>query len=81
MTAILDDFLMVLMFIATMMVIFSKDLVHAVMGLCLFSMVLSLQYFLLNAPDVAITEAALGVGLSTLIFVIAIRKTRRDNSA
>ncbi len=32
-------------------------------------------YVLLGAPDVAMTEASIGSGLSTLIFLYAIRKT------
>jgi uncharacterized MnhB-related membrane protein len=32
-------------------------------------------YVLLGAPDVAMTEASIGSGLSTLIFLYAIRRT------
>jgi len=32
---------------------------------------------LLQAPDVALTEAAIGVALTTIIFIIAIRNTVR----
>jgi uncharacterized MnhB-related membrane protein len=32
-------------------------------------------YVLLAAPDVAMTEASIGSGLSTLIFLYALRKT------
>jgi energy-converting hydrogenase B subunit D len=34
-------------------------------------------YYLLQAPDVALTEAAIGVALTTIIFVITIRNTVR----
>jgi uncharacterized MnhB-related membrane protein len=33
-------------------------------------------YVVLAAPDVAMTEASIGSGLSTMIFLYAIRKTR-----
>lgn len=38
---------------------------------------MALEFILLHAPDVAISEAAVGAVLSTAIFVIAIRKTTR----
>lgn len=50
-------------------------LIHSLIALCIFSSLLTLQYVFLRAPDVAITEAALGAGLSTLIYLTAIRKT------
>jgi len=38
---------------------------------------LSVFFYLLQAPDVALTEAAIGVALTTIIFVITIRNTMR----
>ena len=35
-------------------------------------------YVLLGAPDVAMTEASIGSGLSVLIFLYAIRRTSED---
>lgn len=55
-------------------VVWARDLVHAVLALSLFSTILSLQYLWLHAPDVAMTEAALGAGLSTVVFLVAIRR-------
>jgi len=54
-----------------------RDLLKGTVMLAAMSLLLSLEFYLLQAPDVAITEAAVGAGLSTAIFVIAIRKTRR----
>ena len=36
-------------------------------------LLLALEYFMLQAPDVAIAEAAIGAGLSTAIYIIALR--------
>ncbi len=49
----------------------------AVMGMGLFSLVLAATYLFYNAPDVAITETAIGAALVTFIYVLAIRKTGR----
>jgi len=40
-------------------------------------LILSAVYLLLHAPDVAITEAAIGAALVTFIYILAIRKTGR----
>ena len=42
-----------------------------------FSLLLALEFYLLQAPDVAIAEAGIGAGLTTAIFIIAIRGTKR----
>ena len=55
----------------------SEDLLKAVIFLAAMSLLLSAQFYLLQAPDVAIAEAAVGAGLSTSIFVISISKTER----
>ena len=56
----------------------SKDLLSSVIFLAVVSMSLALIFLVLKAPDIAITEAAINAGLATLIYVIAIKKTRRD---
>jgi uncharacterized MnhB-related membrane protein len=57
--------------------VYQKDLLISVIFLAAVSMSLAVIYLLLQAPDIAITEAAVNAGLTTLIFVIAIKKTRR----
>ncbi len=65
--------------------IIQKDLLYAVISTGVISLILSVMFYLLQAPDVALTEAAIGVALTTVIFVITIRNTTRfedeeDNS-
>ncbi len=50
-----------------------RDLLSSVVSLAVFSLLLSLEFFILQAPDVAIAEAAIGAGLSTAIYIIALR--------
>jgi uncharacterized MnhB-related membrane protein len=70
--------LTVILILAAIFVIKSKDLVAAVVASAVVSLIASIYFYILQAPDVALTEAAIGVGLSTVIFMITIRKTRRD---
>ncbi len=53
----------------------TKRLIGAAIALAIFSFLLALEFYILQAPDVAIAEAAIGAGLTTAIFIIAIRGT------
>jgi energy-converting hydrogenase B subunit D len=53
-----------------------KNLLAALVSAGLASLFAAVCYLLLGAPDVAMTEASIGSGLSTLIFLYAVRKTR-----
>ncbi len=74
---ILISILLLLMIAASVYAIVQKDLLYAVMATGIISLILSILYYLLQAPDVALTEAAIGVALTTIIFVITIRNTVR----
>ncbi len=67
----------IILIIAAILTIRYKDLVAAVVASSVVSLIASIYFYLLQAPDVALTEAAIGVGLTTIIFMITIRKTRR----
>lgn len=54
-----------------------KDLLSAIICLAVFSLLSSLLFYYLHAPDVAITEAAVGAGVATVLFVVILRKTER----
>ena len=53
-----------------------QSIVGAVVSAGLASLFAAVTYVVLAAPDVAMTEASIGSGLSTVIFLYAIRKTR-----
>lgn len=55
------------------------SLVGAVVSAGLASLFASVTYVILAAPDVAMTEASIGSGLSTAIFLYALRRTRQDD--
>ena len=77
MAFILIAFLLLLMVGSAIYAIVQKDLLYAVIATGIISLVLSVLFYLLQAPDVALTEAAIGVALTTIIFVITIRNTER----
>ncbi|HAJ31977.1 MAG TPA: hypothetical protein DCK79_01170 [Candidatus Atribacteria bacterium] len=67
---------LVLMIIASFLAIVFKKLLPSIIALSVASLLLSLEFYLLHAPDVAIAEAAIGAGLTMAIFIFAIRGTR-----
>ncbi|NOQ55471.1 MAG: DUF4040 domain-containing protein [Nanohaloarchaea archaeon] len=54
-----------------------KDLVHSVLVLAGLGLVVAAIFFLLSAPDIALTQAAVCAGLITFLFLITIHKTER----
>ena len=56
-----------------------NNIVGAIICAGLSSLFASVVYVVLSAPDVAMTEASIGSGLTTMIFLYAIRKTRNED--
>jgi len=52
-----------------------RSLMAAMVSAGLASLFAAVSYVLLAAPDVAMTEASIGSGLSTLTFLYALRRT------
>ena len=67
----------ILIILAAVISIFLKDLLASVVALAAMSLLLSLEFFILHAPDVAIAEAGVGSCLTTAIFILAIKATKR----
>ncbi len=65
------------MIVAGLMSIWSKRSLPIVMlSSGLVSLLASVQYLLLAAPDVAMTEAAIGSGLTTFLFFFVLSRVR-----
>ncbi len=77
---IIAIFLSVTILIMAITAIYSKSLVVAVISAGAVGLFASVVYLLLAAPDVAMTEAAIGSGLSTIIFFYVINKIRQNNA-
>ncbi len=73
MTGYLHLFILVILLISAFYAVWFRDLLASVISLAVFSLILSLEFYILQAPDVAIAEAAIGAGLSTAIYIIALK--------
>ncbi len=67
---------LIITIIASFLAVMFNKLLPSVIALSVASLLLSLEFYLLHAPDVAIAEAAIGAGLTVAIFIFAIRGTR-----
>ena len=56
-----------------------KDLRAVVVVAGVFSLVSCLFFLMLDAPDVALTEAAVGTGIGSVVFIWIVVRTRRTD--
>lgn len=54
----------------------TKNLLSAVVIFMVYSLMMAILWEELNAPDLAITEAAVGAGITTILFVLTLRKMK-----
>ena len=69
-TCILLGFLVV----CAVSVSFSKNLLNSILIFMSYSLVMSVIWILLESPDLAITEAAVGAGITRVLFFITLKK-------
>jgi uncharacterized MnhB-related membrane protein len=69
--------LILLMLVSAIAAMIYKDLMSAVIAACMVSLIASILFYFLQAPDVAMAEASIGAALVTAVFIIAIRRTKR----
>jgi len=73
----IEYMIVALMVISAVLAVEWRDLLAAVVGMAAVSLFASLLFFMLQAPDVAMTEAAIGAALSAAVFIFAIKRTQR----
>lgn len=69
-TCILLGFLVVCAVAASL----SKNLLNTILIFMSYSLIMSIIWILLESPDLAITEAAVGAGVTTVLFVVTLKK-------
>jgi uncharacterized MnhB-related membrane protein len=68
---------LILTVVAAIITVLLRDLLASAIALAAMSLLLSLEFYLLQAPDVAIAQAGVGACLSSAIVIIAIKGTKR----
>lgn len=72
----LEAVLLLILIAITLTIIFGKDLLTVTIIYCSFSFVTMFLYIVMGAPDVAFTEAVIGV-VSTIYFIMTLKTIRR----
>ncbi len=72
---VLNTMIVVGILISAVCAVAFRNTLSSVIALGVTGGLMALEFILLQAPDVAIAEAAVGAVLSTAIFVIAVKKT------
>jgi len=75
MTALFGIFLLSLLVITALAIVSTRNLFVAVMLSGIASLLVAANFFLLDAADVALTEAAVGAGISTVLLLSALALT------
>ena len=68
------DLLLVFLLICTVAVSLSRNLLNSIIIYMSFSLIMSVIWILLESPDLAITEAAVGAGVTSILFIITLKK-------
>lgn len=69
--------LMLVLLLSTIAIFIFDDLLYIVVIFGAFSMVMSLIWQQFNAPDIAITEAAVGIGITVILVTVVTKVGRR----
>ena len=68
--------LMVFLLTCAISVSFAKDLLNSVLIYMSYSLIMAILWVCLESPDLGITEAAVGAGVTSILFFATLRKIR-----
>ena len=66
--------LMAFLIVCAVAVSFSKNLLNSILIFMSYSLIMSIIWILLESPDLAITEAAVGAGVTSVLFFVTLKK-------
>ncbi|NLA11078.1 MAG: DUF4040 domain-containing protein [Firmicutes bacterium] len=69
--------LFMILLVSALAIFFFEDLLYVVIIFGAYSLVMALIWQQLNAPDIAITEAAVGVGMTVIMITVVTKVGRR----
>lgn len=71
---IFEYILLFFLVLCAIAVSFSKNLLNSIIIFMSYSLIMSIIWILLESPDLAITEAAVGAGVTSLLFFSTLKK-------
>ena len=73
----IDILLLLIIVVCAISALFMKDLLSAVIILGVYSFIMAIIFTWLNAVDVAFTEASVGAGITSVLMLAALSRTKR----
>ena len=77
---IFEYILLFFLVLCAIAVSFSKNLLNSIIIFMSYSLIMSIIWILLESPDLAITEAAVGAGVTSLLFFSTLKKIHAMNA-
>ena len=71
---ILEMILLSFLVVCAISVALSKNLLTSIVFFMAYSVIMSIIWMILESPDLAITEAAVGTGVDSVLFYITLKK-------
>ncbi|MCR5346251.1 MAG: DUF4040 domain-containing protein [Fretibacterium sp.] len=75
--AAVEWLLLIFLIVCALAVSIARNLLNAVVIFMTYSLVMSVVWVLLRAPDLAITEAAVGAGVTGVLFFLTLRRVNQ----
>lgn len=72
--SVFEGLLYLFLIICAVSVSFSRNLLSSIILFMSYSLIMSIIWILLESPDLAITEAAVGAGVTSILFFITLKK-------
>ena len=74
MAELLEWLLLIFLVVCSVAVSVSRNLLNAVIIFMAYSLVMAVLWVLLQAPDLAVTEAAVGAGVTSVLFFLTLER-------
>lgn len=71
---VIEWLLLIFLIVCAIAVSISNNLLNSIIIFMSYSLVMAVIWVLLRSPDLAITEAAVGAGVTSVLFFLALRK-------
>lgn len=67
---------LIIMIIGSVAAAITKNILSAIIIFMVYTLMMSILWQKLNAPDLAITEVAVGTGITSILFLVTYRKIK-----
>ena len=73
---IFQSILLGFLVVCAISVSFSRNLLNSILIYMSYSLIMCVIWILLQSPDLAVTEAAVGAGVTSILFFVTLKKIR-----